>query len=51
LNALGVETINKKADSSTHVDRRLVTGASPQAANTFGRLADETLLKRTDVNS
>lgn len=51
LNALGVETINKKADSSTHVDRRLVTGASPQAANTFGRLAAETLLKRTDANS
>ena len=51
LNALGVETINKKADSSTHVDRRLVTGASPQAANSFGRLAAETLLKRTEANS
>ncbi len=51
LNALGVETINKKADNSTHVDRRLVTGASPQAANTFGRLAATTLLKRTDANS
>lgn len=45
LNALGVETINKKADNSVHVDRRLVTGASPQAANDFGRLAAETLLK------
>ena len=51
LNALGVETINKKADNSTHVDRRLVTGASPQAANDFGRLAATTLLKRTDANS
>ena len=45
LNALGVETINKKADNSVHVDRRLVTGASPQAAKNFGRLAAETLLK------
>lgn len=51
LNALGVETINKKADNSTHVDRRLVTGASPQAANKFGRLAATILLKRTDANS
>lgn len=51
LNALGVETINKKADNSTHVDRRLVTGASPQAANDFGRLAATTLLKRTEANS
>ncbi|MDG1416482.1 MAG: DJ-1/PfpI family protein [Maricaulis sp.] len=45
LNALGVETINKKADNSVHVDRRLVTGASPKAANDFGRLAAQTLLK------
>lgn len=44
LNALGVETINKKADNSVHVDRRLVTGASPKAANDFGRLAAQTLL-------
>jgi molecular chaperone Hsp31 and glyoxalase 3 len=46
-----VETINNKADKSTHVDRRLVTGASPQAANDFGRLAASELLKRTDANS
>ena len=45
LKALGVETINKKADNSVHVDRRLVTGASPKAANDFGRLAAQTLLK------
>jgi hypothetical protein len=51
LTALGVETINKKADNSVHVDRRLVTGASPQAANNFGRLAATTLLKRTEANS
>ena len=51
LSAQGVEIINKKADNSAHVDRRLVTGASPQAANNFGRLAATTLLKRTDANS
>lgn len=45
LTALGVEIINKKADNSVHVDRRLVTGASPKASNDFGRLAAQTLLK------
>ena len=44
LEALGVEIINKKADKSCHLDRNLVTGASPQAANSFGRLAATTLL-------
>lgn len=51
LTALGVEPINKKADKSVHVDRRLVTGASPKAANDFGRLAATTLLKRTETNT
>ena len=45
LTALGAQIINTKADASCHVDRRLVTGASPKAANAFGRLAAETLLK------
>ncbi|WP_371171389.1 protein deglycase HchA [Aliiroseovarius sp. 2305UL8-7] len=45
LNSLGVEIINNKADTSCHVDRRLVSGASPKAANNFGRLAATTLLK------
>ncbi len=44
LNALGVTIVNTKADASCHVDRRLVTGASPKAANGFGRLAADTLL-------
>ena len=44
LNALGVTIINTKADDSCNVDRRLVSGASPKAANAFGRLAAETLL-------
>ena len=46
LNALGVEIINSKADATCHIDRRLVSGASPKAANAFGRLAAETLLKK-----
>lgn len=45
LNALGVEIINTKADASCHVDRHLISGASPQASNNFGRLAAETLLE------
>ncbi len=44
LKALGVEITNTKADNSTHVDRHLITGASPKAANKFGRLAATTLL-------
>ena len=45
LTALGAQITNTKADASCHVDRRLITGASPKAANAFGRLASETLLK------
>lgn len=45
LTALGAQITNTKAGASCHVDRRLVTGASPKAANAFGRLAAETLLK------
>lgn len=44
LKALGVSIINTKADSSCHIDRRLISGASPKAANNFGRLSAETLL-------
>lgn len=44
LSALGAEIINTKADNSCHVDRRLISGASPKAANDFGRLAATTLL-------
>lgn len=45
LQNLGVTFINKKADKTVHIDRNLVTGASPKAANNFGKLAVETLLK------
>jgi len=42
---LGVEIINKKADKTCHIDRKLITGASPQAANDFGKLSATELLK------
>lgn len=45
LEKLGVTIINKKADDTCHVDRKLISGASPKAANGFGRLAAITLLK------
>ncbi len=46
LTELGVSIINKKSDNSTHVDRRLITGASPLAANELGKLAAHTLLEK-----
>jgi molecular chaperone Hsp31 and glyoxalase 3 len=48
LNALGVTIKNSKADNACHIDRRLITGASPKAANDFGRLAAETLLASSE---
>jgi molecular chaperone Hsp31 and glyoxalase 3 len=44
LNALGVTIVNKKADDTCFLDRRLISGARPQAANDFGRLAAANLL-------
>ena len=45
LKELGMHIINKKADDTCHIDRNLITGASPYASNKLGRLAAETLLK------
>ncbi len=45
LNALGMNIVNTKAGNSCHIDRRLISCASLKAANDFGRLAAETLLK------
>lgn len=45
LNNLGVTVINAEADNTVHVDRKLITGASPSAANDFGKLAATELLK------
>ena len=44
LKALGVTIKNDEPDESTHKDRKLLTGASPKAANALGKLAAETLL-------
>lgn len=45
LNNLGVTIINEEADNTVHKDRKLITGASPLAANDFGELAATELLK------
>ncbi len=45
LQNLGVSFVNKKADKTCHIDRKLITGASPQAANNFGKLSATELLK------
>lgn len=44
IKTLGAKIMNTKADDRCHVDRRLVTGASPKASNALGRLAAETVL-------
>lgn len=44
LTALGAIIVNKKSDKTTQVDRKLITGASPLAANALGKLAATTLL-------
>ena len=44
LKALGVTILNTEVDTSTHKDRKLLTGSSPFAANNLGKLAAETLL-------
>lgn len=49
LNALGVSIVNTKADNSCHIDRRLISGASPKAANDFGRLAAGKLLEAVNA--
>ena len=45
LNELGVTFINSKADNTCHIDRKLISGASPKAANDFGKLSATELLK------
>jgi len=50
LNELGVSIINKKADKTCCIDRKLITGASPKAANDFGKLSAIELLKAVKIN-
>ncbi|MBW2962615.1 glyoxalase III HchA [Mesonia aestuariivivens] len=51
LTELGIEIINKKADKTCHKDRNLLTGASPNAANEFGKLSATELLKKVNKAS
>ncbi len=46
LEGLGANIINTKSDKTCCVDRRLITGASPLAANELGKLAATTLLEQ-----
>ena len=48
LNKLGVTIINQEADNTCHIDRKLITGASPLAANDFGKLSATELLKEVN---
>ena len=45
LASLGATIVNTKADKTVCLDRKLITGASPLAANELGKLVAETLLK------
>jgi len=51
LTALGVEIVNTKSDATVVVDRRLVTGASPLAADELGKVAATTLLEALKENA
>ncbi len=44
LQSLWANIINSKADKTVCLDRKLITGASPQASNELGKLAATTLL-------
>ena len=45
LKSLGANIVNTKSDNTVCLDRKLITGASPLAANELGKLAAQTLLK------
>ncbi len=45
LKGLGANIVNTKADDTVCRDRKLLSGASPLAANALGKLAAETLLE------
>ena len=45
LESLGASIVNTKADDTCCIDRTLITGASPSAADKLGKLAATTLLE------
>ena len=48
LKSLGAIVVNTKADDTCHIDRALITGAAPAAANKLGKLAATTLLEHLE---
>ncbi|APD06672.1 D-lactate dehydratase [Flavobacteriaceae bacterium UJ101] len=45
LKSLGANIVNTKSDKTVCIDRKLITGASPLASDSLGKLAANTLLK------
>lgn len=45
LKDLGVKVVNNKADSTCVIDRNVITGASPLAANKFGIISTKEIIK------
>ncbi len=48
LKSLGANIMNTASDNTVCLDRRLITGASPLASNSLGKLAASTLLKELE---
>lgn len=48
LEKSGMTIVNTKADKTCFADRKLITGASPKAANNFGKLCAAQLLGNTN---
>ena len=46
LSKVGITTLNKKIKGDCYVDRKLISGDSPLAANEFGRLSANALLEQ-----
>lgn len=44
LNELGVKIVNKSANGAVEIDRKVITGDSPKAANKLGQVAAEAIL-------
>lgn len=49
LKALGFEILNDDISGAVHQDRKLLTGDSPLAGNTLGKLAADVFLKAVDA--
>lgn len=49
LEKLGVEFLNKDISGACHTDRKLITGDSPLAANSFGEMCAKALLKDANI--